>query len=662
LTCLIVGVAATHGARAVAEPRVLRPDDYFRLLDVSDPQASADGTAVAYVVTANDRAADAQRSTVWLVNWDGSDDRPLTQGESATHPRFSPDGRYVSFLSARPAESAAQVWLLDRHGGEARQLTHASGEISSYSWSPDGRRVLLVVSAAEPESGKAPKPIVIDDYRFKADEIGYLNGATHRHLSLVDVETGAETALTNAPQFDDHDAAWAPDGGLIAYVSNHAADPERSGVSELYLIEPHAGAVPRKLAAAFSPNSQHIAFSPDGRALGFLQGMEPKYNAYISDRLAVVSIATGVVRPLTDRLDQQVSAPSFRADGAAIDVTVEDHGFAYRARVNLASGAISPVSPNTVAVQGESSAAGHTVILGSTDTQPPELFALEGGALRPLTAHNSAALAELTLGSVEDTHFKSRDGTEIQGQIIKPPGYIPGRRYPTILWIHGGPNGQDQHELIVEGYSPSFERQLFAAQGYVVLAVNYRGSTGRGRAFQQDILADWGHKEVQDLLAAVDDAVAKGIADPARLGIGGWSYGGILTDYTIASDPRFKAAISGAGSGNQISMYGLDEYILQYNAELGPPWKNTSLYLKLSYPFFHADRIHTPALFMGGDKDFNVPVAGAEQMYQALRTLGVPSELVVYPGEFHVFTRPSFLVDRADRYLAWFAKYLKSAP
>jgi dipeptidyl aminopeptidase/acylaminoacyl peptidase len=201
-----------------------------------------------------------------------------------------------------------------------------------------------------------------------------------------------------------------------------------------------------------------------------------------------------------------------------------------------------------------------------------------------------------------------------------------------------------------------------AAQGYVVLAVNYRGSTGRGQKFQQSILADWGHREVQDLLAAVDDAVARGIADPAKLGIGGWSYGGILTDYTIASDPRFKAAISGAGSGNQTGMYGLDQYALQYNAELDTPWKNSALYLKLSYPFFHADRIHTPTLFLGGDKDFNVPIAGGEQMYLALRTLGVPTELIVYPGEFHVFTRPSFLKDRAERYVAWFAKYLKDTP
>jgi dipeptidyl aminopeptidase/acylaminoacyl peptidase len=195
-----------------------------------------------------------------------------------------------------------------------------------------------------------------------------------------------------------------------------------------------------------------------------------------------------------------------------------------------------------------------------------------------------------------------------------------------------------------------------------VLAINYRGSTGRGAAFARSITADWGHKEVEDLLAGVDYVSARGLVDPARLGVGGWSYGGLLTDYVIASDKRFKAAISGAGSGNQLSTFGSDEYFLQYNAELGPPWQQFARWIKVSYPFFHADRIHTPTLFLGGEKDFNVPIAGGEQMYQSLRALGVPTRLVVYPGEYHVLTRPSYLVDRSQRYLEWMDKYLRAAP
>jgi dipeptidyl aminopeptidase/acylaminoacyl peptidase len=223
-----------------------------------------------------------------------------------------------------------------------------------------------------------------------------------------------------------------------------------------------------------------------------------------------------------------------------------------------------------------------------------------------------------------------------------------------LLRIHGGPTSQDAHGFNVE-------RQLFAAHGYAVLNVNYRGSTGRGHAYSTAINADWGQKEVLDLLAMVDAAVATGNIDPDKLGVGGWSYGGILTDYTIASTTRFKAASSGAGTGNILGFYGIDQYILQYDNELGPPWKNLDAYIKLSYPFLHADRIKTPTLFMGGDKDFNVPVTGGEQMYEALKSVGTPAELIVYPGEFHGFTRPSFILDRYKRWFDWYDKYVKAS-
>jgi dipeptidyl aminopeptidase/acylaminoacyl peptidase len=367
------------------------------------------------------------------------------------------------------------------------------------------------------------------------------------------------------------------------------------------------------------------------------------------------------VRDLTSKLDRAVSTPTFASDGHTLEFAVEDDGYQYPAQAVLATGAITHLAESMVVSELQASA-GHTAVLASSDESAVEVYALEAGKLRPLSSHNRALLEELALGTVGNIVFTSRDGTEIHGQIVKPPDFVIGHRYPTILWIHGGPNGQDQHELVLEGYGPPLERQLFATHGYVVLAVNYRGSSGRGAAFARSILADWGHKEVEDLLAGVDWVVARGIADPAHVGIGGWSYGGILTDYSIATDNRFRAAISGAGSGNQITTFGTDEYIVQYNAELGPPWRNPALWAQVSYPFFHADRIRTPTLFLGGDKDFNVPIAGSEQMYQALRTLGIHTQLIVYPGQYHVLTRPSFLVDRTRRYLAWMAENLGGAP
>ena len=650
-------LAAFLSGVAHAGQRVLAPDDYLKFADVTAPQVSPDGATVAYVVTTSDRDSDEPKDAIWLTNWEGTEHRQLTRGESASQPKFSPDGRYLSFVSARPAEAKSQIWLLDMRGAEPRQMTHVSGEISSYAWSPDGKWIALVMSEMV-EGGKTPKPIVIDTFHFKQDVDGYMTAQTRKHLYLLEVGSGALTALTTTSEYNDDVPAWSPDGKLIAYVSNHRKDPEQSGVDEIYLVEARAGAEPQRLAEVFSPNHQRLAFSPDGKLLSLLQGLEPRLNAYITDRLAVVSVSDGHLRPLTDKLDRAVTAPFFSADGKSIGVLVEDDGSNYPARVDLGTGEIERLIPGPVTAHDESAAAGHTAVLASSDTQSAEVFALENRELRMLTSHNEALLAEIKFGAVEDIRFKSRDGAEIHGQIVKPPTYVSGRKYPTIVWIHGGPNGQDQHELVPESYCPPLERQLLAAQGYVVLAVNYRGSTGRGAKFARSIEADWGHKEVEDVLAGVDYAVRVGIADPARLGIGGWSYGGILTDYTIAHDTRFKAAIAGAGSGNQTGMWGLDEYALQYNAELGPPWKSTALYVKLSYPFYHADQIHTPTLFMGGDKDFNVPIAGGEQMYLALRTLGVPTQLVIYPGQFHLFTRPSFLKDRAERYIACYAKYL----
>ncbi len=476
------------------------------------------------------------------------------------------------------------------------------------------------------------------------------------------MRNGALETLTSDVERADSHPAFSPDGHQIAYVSRRAGGgAEDAGVDEIYLIAPAAGAKPRRLLKTWSPNHQQLAWSPDGRLIAFLIGDEPRYNAYIMDDLAVAEVSSGHVRDLTGKLDRAVLSPAFTSDGRAIQFAVEDDGYQYPAQVVLATGEISHLANSMVVAELQASA-GHTAVLASSDASATEVYALEAGKLRPLSSHNRALLDELALGTVENIFFTSRDGTEIHGQIVKPVDFVIGHRYPTILWIHGGPNGQDQHELVLEGYGPPLERQLFAMHGYVVLAVNYRGSTGRGAAFARSIFADWGHKEVEDLLAGVDYAVGKGIADPVHLGIGGWSYGGILTDYSIATDHRFRAAISGAGSGNQLTTYGTDEYIVEYNAELGPPWRNPGLWAQVSYPFFHADRIRTPTLFVGGDKDFNVPIAGGEQMYQALRTLGIRTQLIVYPGEYHVLTRPSFLVDRSRRYLEWMAENVGGAP
>ncbi len=334
-------------------------------------------------------------------------------------------------------------------------------------------------------------------------------------------------------------------------------------------------------------------------------------------------------------------------------MTVVDDRAQHVARVPVSGGRVETITEGRRVVSNPSVARdGALAVLASTATDAPEVYALDARNLRKLTHQNDEWLKGVALGTTEDFTSTSKDGTVVNSVLVKPADFDASRKYPLLLRIHGGPNGQDAHSF-------NFERELFAANGYLVLSVNYRGSNGRGNAFQKAIFADWGNKEVVDLLGAMDAVQKLPYVDANRLGIGGWSYGGILTNYTIAQDTRFKAAISGAGSSNQITMYGSDMYITQYEQEIGPPWKSQDLWIKISYPFFHADRIKTPTLFMVGEKDFNVPLAGSEQMYQALRSLGVDTQLVIYPNQFHGITIPSYRVDRLQRYLAWYGKYLR---
>ncbi len=664
----VLAFASLTPAEAADSRRGLTPDDYYRIQSIAEPTLSPDGAWVAYVVTTNDREADEPRSAIWMASWDGAERVRLTApANQVATPRFSRDGRYVSYLAAPAGSDTRQIMLLDRRGGEPRPITSVTGEITDYAWSPNGTRLLVTVAEPaaiagaprEPEAdAKVPKPIVIEAMHFKQDEDGYTAAGAGQHLYLLELPSQRMGALTPGSGASDSAAVWSADGKRIAFVRTRERSVDQDGMEDLELIDAEPGAAPRRLARIYAPNQQHLAFSPDGAELAYLQGLEPKWYAYIQDRLVLIPVAGGASRTISAGLDRAVATPEFSADGKAVCVVVEDDLTQYPACLDVATGSPTRLYKGPAAITAFLAAAGHRAVLASSDDSPPEVAALEDGTLRPLTQHNAPLLADVRLGTVEELSFKSRDGTQVHGLLVKPADFEAGRLYPTILWIHGGPNGQDQHGLPVDTYPLELERQLLAAQGYLVLAVNYRGSSGRGAAFARAIAADWGHKEVLDLLAGIDSLVARKLADPNRLGIGGWSYGGILTDYTIATDTRFKAAVSGAGSGNQLSMYGSDEYVLQYTHELVAPWRNPALWLKVSYPFFHADRIRTPTLFLGGEKDFNVPIAGGEQMYQALRALGVPTELVVYPGQYHLFTRPSYIRDRAERVRGWYKRYL----
>jgi dipeptidyl aminopeptidase/acylaminoacyl peptidase len=664
-------LAVATTLHAQTPTRAFTLDDVAKLKHVSDPERSPDGKWVAYTVSAADTEKDKRDSDVWMVSWDGSEQVRLTSSkDSESHPQWSPDGKYLAFLTSRGNDDeddekknkkkGAQVWLLNRAGGEAEKLTDIEGDIDDCAWSPDSKRLVLVVDdpdpAADPEKmegwkRKTKPPIVIDRYAFKNDQSGYL-GKLRSHLYLFDIAAKKAEQITSG-DFDDRDATWSPDGTRIAFVSERDKDPDRTNNTDIYVIDAKAGATPTKLTSFAGPDNGKPAWSPDGKSIAYVQGDEPRFYAYNLAKLAVIPSAGGTPRILTESLDRTVSVPLWSKDGTSILVVVEDDRAQYLARVPASGGAVEPLTTgrrvvNALSLGGD----GNVAVTSSTTSEPFEVYALDQGKLRKLTSQNAWA-SDIAFAKVEDVTFTARDGTTVNGLLSRPAAAQPGQKLPLILWIHGGPNGQDDHSF-------DDEREYFAANGYAVLQVNYRGSSGRGSKYQKAIYADWGNLEVVDLQAGVDWAVKAGVADPERLAIGGWSYGGILTDYMIATDPRFRAANSGAGSALQLSMYGSDQYIMQYETELGPPWKSQDLWIKVSYPFFHADRIKTPTLFMASEKDFNVPVVGAEQMYQALRSNGVDTQLVIYPDQHHGVRVPSYVRDRFERRLAWFNKYLKA--
>jgi dipeptidyl aminopeptidase/acylaminoacyl peptidase len=662
------GVAALLYATltiASAPQRPLTVDDINAIREVGDPQVSPDGDWVAYTVRTADHVKDRRVTRVWMASWDGERNIQLTYSEESEHtPRWSPDGRYLGFLTARGKEDAPeQVWLLDRLGGEAKPLTGFNGDVLAYEWSPDGKRIALIVADEEPQRAEKDKedktttPIVIDRFYFKEDETGYL-GAQRQHLYVFDVATRKAEILTPG-NYDEALPAWSPDSSQIAFVSKRSGDPDRNNENGLYVIAARPGSTPRLLTTFHGDAGDGgwmtaPSWRPDGREIAITAASDPNLIYYATQELVIVATDSGAARTLAAGIDRNILSPRWSDDGAWIYASIEDDRNQHFVRLNATNGKVERLH----AGRRETTAFDlgpkrRIALLDSTVDRPEEVYALDAREVRPLTHQNDEWLASVQLAAVEEISFPSKDGAQINGFLVKPPGYSREKRYPTLLQIHGGPVSQ-----FANAFMPMW--QIFASQGYVVVAANPRGSSGRGEAFAKAIWAEWGGKDTEDVLAAVDYAVRAGVADSDQLGVGGWSYGGILTNVVIAKDARFKAATSGASIGNALAGYGTDMYIREYELELGTPWKNLDVYLRNAYPLLHADRIKTPTLFLCGERDFNVPLFNSEQMYQALRSLDVDTQLIIYPDQFHGLRRPSYLRDRMQRYVDWYAKYLKN--
>jgi dipeptidyl aminopeptidase/acylaminoacyl peptidase len=584
------------------------------------------------------------------------------EGYSASSPKWSPDGKYLSFLATRGDSAKSQVWVLDRRMGEGQQLTKEKWGVGGYEWSPDGSRLLLSIRDPDPvdtlPADKKPKntpPWEIDRLQFKRDRVGYITGNRHTHLYVFDLAGDTTTQITSG-DFDASSPRWSPDGSRVAFVANRTENPDGNSNTDIWVVDAaNTDRGDNLVQVTSNPGSDgEPEWSPDGQWIAHVTVTQPEIIWYAVNKLALARAdGSGDLRLLTEDLDRNVSSPRFSEDGRSIYVRIEDSAENHLGRVNVRNGRIERLITGTLSTGGFDLGPDDRIFARVARTDlPGEIFAAErNGSLTQITKVNEAFLRRLRLGEVINATFPSADGTEIEGLFYLPPGYQESLRYPTILRIHGGPVSQYSHSF-------NFEAHLFAANGYVVVTTNPRGSSGYGQAFSHAIWADWGNKDYDDVLAGVDYAIEQGWADPDRLGVGGWSYGGILTDHVITKTDRFKGAITGASEFLYVSNYGHDHYQLQWEIELGLPWENREAWERIS-PFNKVQDITTPTLVMGGEKDWNVPINNGEQLYQALRRMGIETQLVVYPGQSHGLSVPAYQVDRYERYLAWYDKHVK---
>ncbi|MEA3009350.1 MAG: hypothetical protein QOJ91_1042 [Sphingomonadales bacterium] len=673
--CAILLLFAAPAAAQEGPSRTFEARDLFSLEAASDTQISPDGSKIAYVRRSGDIMTDRMRPTIWLVDTRSGEQAPLAAGPGAhSQPVWSPDGKRLAYISTAEG-GAAQLFVRWLASGESVRITSLPDSPTSLAWSPDGRQIAYTMFVpgdgvklgalpAKPEGAQWAPPLEIhSDVQYRTDEEGYLKPG-FSHIFLVAADGGAPRQLSFGSVHDNGPLSWARDGRSIVFSSNRSPNWAQEPLdSEVYALDVATGAI-RALTDRRGPDSEPVV-SPDGRLVAYT-GFDDKRLGYQNNALYVMDREGDGSRLLTGSLDRSVESPVWAADGRSIYVAYDDRGARKVARVGL-DGAVRTVAEGLSGSAldrpytggGFSVARDGAIAAPSGSAQrPPDVALYRAGAKRQLTRLNSELLDSKRLGEVRHLTASSSDNRQIDAWLTLPPSWSEGRKAPLILEIHGGP---------FAAYGPHFstDNQLYAAAGYAVLSVNPRGSTSYGEEFANLIHHAYPGHDYDDLMAAVDAAIAGGFADPDHLYVTGGSGGGVLTAWIVGKTDRFKAAATqkpvidwasfALTSDNPafFSRYWFGQY----------PWENHEAFWARS-PLSLVGNVKTPTMVVVGSQDYRTPVSEAEQYYTALQLRGVPTALVKVPGASHggIASRPSQAAAKAAAILAWFEKYKDGAP
>lgn len=665
LTALSLVVAAAAISAPIVGPaqdaRGLRTSDLPTLRTFGDVEISPDGSRLAYAITRNDVGA-RPTSEVWIRNLMTGTTTRLGNGGAASSPRWSPDGTKIAFIGRIGDSSGVAVANADGTGARLLAVTVGTNAVlprtgERLSWSPDGTQIAYTSTAPGPEADANGDPMVITRYAYKptaSEGLTRFNDNRRTHIYIVDLATRRTRQLTSGVR-DEHSVDWSPNGKEIVFASNPEQDPDRVFHQDLFVVDVASGTI--RTLAHMNAVATHPQWSPDGSMVGFLGTVRPLQSSETNmehSHVFVVNADGSNRRDIGKAVDNSHGPPRWAPDGKSLYSLVGERGRSSLYQFPVAGGAptrlISGRRVGSWSVDGKRQIA----FSYSTPSEPGTLALETGtGTATTLLALNTEALAGRAIAPVEALTFKAKDGLEVEAYLTHPLGRTATSKHPLIVNIHGGPHS-------AQGPDFNNKAQVYAANGFATLMVNYRGSTGYGQKFTDAIFGDQNGKEAEDVLAGVDAAIAKySWVDRERLGVEGGSYGGQLTNWLITRTTRFKAAVPSAGIANLVSFnymaYYHDYLLVEYGRY--PHEGGLMDTLWAHSPLRYADRVKTPTMFIHGENDNDVPIAEAEQFFIALKDVGVPTVMVRYPREGHGLRETKHVADAIDRSIAWYERW-----